>query len=74
MSKTFHMCLDVKGALTNWKLPAFKNMFTREDDTTLTPTEAKAHLLDELSKGREKLPMGKCDNFDFKTGCRGHEQ
>ena len=38
-----------------------------------TPDEVKRALLAELEKGHAVIPMGKCDNFDFKTGCRGHE-
>lgn len=74
MSRSFHFCLDVKGFLMHSKLRDYKGMFTRDDGSSMSPEEAKRTLLDELAKGHEKLPMGKCDNFDFKEGCLGHEE
>lgn len=72
-TRRFHMCLDVRGALTNWQLKDFRNMFKHEDGRTMTPLEAKAQLLEELSHGRNFIPFGKCDNFDHKEhGCQGH--
>ncbi|MFP3564748.1 hypothetical protein [Paraburkholderia sp. SIMBA_030] len=72
-SRQFHMCLDVRGALTNWKKKDFRHMFKHADGRTMTPDEAKAQLLEELSKGHNFIPYGKCDNFDHKEqGCMGH--
>lgn len=71
--KTYHMCLDVKGALKNWKLKDFRGMFRDDSGRTLTPHEARDVLLDELSKGHNLIPYGQCDNFDFaEHGCMGH--
>lgn len=71
--RSFHMCLDVRGALTNWKESDFRGMFKRDDGKTMTPEEAKAVLLEELSQGHNFIPYGKCDNFDHKEhGCLGH--
>ncbi|WP_353192146.1 hypothetical protein [Pandoraea pnomenusa] len=71
--KKFHMCLDVRGALTNWKDRDFKGMFKHDDGRLMTAPEAKAELLEELSKGHNFIPFGKCDNFDHKEhGCMGH--
>ena len=71
--KSFHMALDVRGALTNWKKKDFRGMFKHDDGRTMTPDEAKCVLLDELSKGRNLIPYGKCDHFDHKEhGCLGH--
>lgn len=72
MSKTIHLCLDVKGVLLNWKKKQFSKMFQHEDGSFYTADEAKRTLLDELALGHEVLPIGKCDNFDYKTGCKGH--
>lgn len=68
----FHFSLSVKGALINWKTRDFRKMFKHENGTYYSPEEAKRALLDELSQGHEMIPMGDCDNFDYKTGCRGH--
>ncbi|SEO65825.1 hypothetical protein SAMN05216316_0728 [Nitrosovibrio sp. Nv6] len=74
MGKSYHMCLDVRGALTNWSDRNFRGVFTHDDGRKMTPAEAKSNLLDELSKGHEVIPCGKCDNFDFSgEGCLGHD-
>jgi hypothetical protein len=63
-----HICLSVRGALWNRSFDGFRH----NDGLPMTRREAFDGLCDELSKGHEKLPMGDCDNFDWKTGCRGH--
>lgn len=73
-TRSVHMGLSVRGALTNWKLRDFRGMFKAEDGRTMTPQEAKATLLDELSQGHEVIPYGKCDNWDWKKGCQGHSE
>lgn len=73
MSRRVHMSLSVRGVLTNWTPKMLKNLLRHDDGRTMTAAEAKAALLDELAKGHEMLPYGNCDNFDFKTGCQGHE-
>lgn len=40
--------------------------------TLFTLKEVKSFLQDHLNAGHEVLPIGDCDNFDYKTGCRGH--
>jgi hypothetical protein len=30
-------------------------------------------LMDELAQGHEAIPFSECDNWDWKTGCKGHE-
>ncbi|WP_447639533.1 hypothetical protein [Pandoraea norimbergensis] len=71
--RKFHLCLDVRGALTNWKDRDFKGMFKHDDGRLMTPAEAKAELLEELSRGHNFIPFSKCDNFDHKErGCMGH--
>ena len=67
-----HMCLDVRGAIKNFSKRQLTGMFTRPDGTKLTAEEAREHLLDHLSEGHEVIPMGRCNNFDWKEGCRGH--
>lgn len=73
--KTIHMCISVRGML-NWdRREAKRNLkwITRDDGTRFSSIEEfKNSLIDEISKGREVLPLSECDNFDYKTGCRGH--
>ncbi len=66
------MSLSVRGALTNWPKRMFKNMLQHNDGRSMSADEARATLLDELSKGHEVIPCADCDNFDFKKGCQGH--
>ncbi|PRC92622.1 hypothetical protein [Solimicrobium silvestre] len=68
---TWHMCLNVRGFLNSAKKREYK-MFEHDDGTNMTYDEARNALFDELAQGHEVIPMGKCDNFDYKTGCKGH--
>ena len=38
-----------------------------------TVKEIREFLQSQLDIGREVLPMGNCDNFDYQKGCLGHE-
>ena len=69
-----HCCLDVRGALKSFNKRQLAGLFKRPDGTRLTADEAKDHLFDQLAAGREVLPFGDCDNFDYKKGCQGHPE
>lgn len=70
---TYHCHVDVRGLLNRPK-NKLKKLFTKDDDTYLTPDEAREHLMDELSEGKEVLPFGEpCEGFNYKKGCPGHE-
>jgi hypothetical protein len=64
-----HMCMDIRGAIKN---KAFSG-FTNDDGSPATREQALEYLMDELAKGHDVIPLGECDNFDFKKGCLGHE-
>ncbi len=77
MSKTFHLCVSVRGVLS-WNdkelLRMFKGCITNDEGKVLTTTlEIRNALYDELSKGHEVIKTCDCDNFDYKTGCQGHK-
>lgn len=73
MSKSYHMCVSVRGAL-NRSYRELRGLFRTDDGRRMTGREVKEHLMDELAKGHEVIPASKCDNFDYKgDGCRGHE-
>lgn len=75
-TQSFHMCLSVRGAL-NWPKKELNNAtkwITRKDGTKFTPAGLRDMFMDLLSKGNEVIPIGECDNFDPKTGCRGHNE
>jgi hypothetical protein len=75
-----HMCVSIRGILNNYKTDKqlakfFKNCVTDKNGKIVNDGyEIRQHFYDELIKGREVLPMGKCDNFDYKEGCLGHIQ
>ena len=77
MAKTMHMCMSVRGFLSNSKFPRdFIRMFKRPDGTSLSPEEARDHLYDELAQGHEVIPLSgePCPGFDYSGGgCPGHE-
>lgn len=77
MSRTFHLCLGISGALRMSK-KEFRRVFdgsvTRNDGSRMHLEDFRQYLLDEQAKGHKVVPMCDCDNFDHKTGCKGHEQ
>lgn len=75
MTTRVHMSMSVRGFLRNSRFPAdYEGVFLHDDGRPMTPAEARDHLLDELSMGHELIRVGKCDNFDPKLGCLGHEE
>lgn len=74
MSRTTHMCLSVRGFLKNAKFPHdYRGMFKHDDGRSMPPEEARDFLFDQIKQGREVIPFGDCDNFDYSRGCLGHE-
>lgn len=75
-TRRVHMCQSVRGPLMNWTKRDWKNAttyITPEGGGRCTADELKAHFLKLLADGNEVIPIGDCDNFDPKTGCRGHQ-
>lgn len=70
MSRTVHLSLDVRGAITGtaWK------WVSSPDGKRVTRAEAIEYLMDELAKGHLFLPIGRpCDGFNYQAGgCPGH--
>lgn len=76
VGRKIHMCLDVRGALMNWKDREWRNVITDDSGKLLSSREAKLALLDELAKGHYKIPVGgPCEGFDYgeNGGCPGHD-
>lgn len=73
MPKRIHICLDLKGALTNWKKKDYKNVLLDDAGRPLSPEQCKQQFLDWLGEGKLKVPFGDCDNFDYQKGCQGHD-
>lgn len=71
-----HFCVSVRGILNMTKAEKRKiaTSITIDKKTLRTADEVQEHFLNELSQGHEVLPVGECDNFDYKTVCKGHEE
>jgi hypothetical protein len=69
-TRSFHLCLGVRGAL-RWTNKELKGLL-ENDGKPLNAAEVRTELLRELAMGHEVIPIGRCHNFDWKTGCRGH--
>jgi hypothetical protein len=50
----------------------FRGVFLHDDGRVMTIKEARKALEAELALGHEIVPSAGCDNFDWKTGCKGH--
>ena len=68
----YHCCMSIEGAILNAK--TLKGCITVDGYTLQTVKEIRDFMKGELGKGRRVLPMGKCSNFCYQTGCRGHEK
>lgn len=68
----YHTCMSIDGAILNAK--TLKGCITVDGRTLETVKEIRDFMKGELAKGRCVLPLCKCSNFDYKTGCKGHEK
>jgi hypothetical protein len=71
------MCLSVRGALWNraWLRNSDSSLVGSMIDDAGKKMDSRQIfelLCDSLEKGQLVLPMGDCNDFDPKTGCRGH--
>jgi hypothetical protein len=75
--RTIHMNLSVRGVLhqNNRDLERnFRRTIKGDDGRYVEGAHAiREWFMDQLAQGRELLPLGDCDDFDYKTGCRGHD-
>lgn len=75
MIETVHLSQSITGPLLNWTSSDWQNAtkwITKKDGSAYSARELKMLFIQELSKGHEVIPMGDCDNFDYKRGCLGH--
>ena len=66
----FHTQIDCKGALNHPK--DFIGVITVNGKVLMTVPQIKHFFECQLELGHEVIPCGDCDNFDWKTGCKGH--
>lgn len=67
-----HTCMSIEGAIINAKY--LKGAITVDGYNLQTVKEIRDFMKGELAKGRKVLPMCRCSNFDYQTGCKGHER
>ena len=73
-AKRYCACMSVGGALEWSRSEAEYNCkWIRINGKQPTVDELRRHLADLLAKGVEFIPYKKCDNWDDRVGCRGHE-
>ena len=66
-----HFCLDIEGGIANAK--DLKGCIKVDGRTLETVAEVRKFLRSQLAMGRKFLPCGRCSNFDYQTGRKGHE-
>jgi len=71
MRTQIHMCICIDGLL---KKPnrVLNGLFTSDEGYEVNAAGARKYLCEQKALGRRVLPMGKCDNFDYQDGCKGH--
>lgn len=75
MSKTYHICVDIRGTLNRPNKDLHGMMRDNKTGRRLTAKEVRNVLYDKLSEGWDVLPVGEsCEGFDKKHGCQGHEE
>lgn len=67
-----HMCMSIEGAIRNAK--DLKGCITVNGRTLQTVGEVREYMRGQLALGRKVLPMCGCSNFNYQTGCQGHEK
>lgn len=66
MKRIIHVSLDIDGGIKNAQL--LKGCITVDGRVLNTVKEIRAFLYEQKAMGREVLPIGDCDNFDYKKG------
>lgn len=64
------MCVDIEGVL-RWPNSKLSKLFT-EDGQEKPGSYVRDWLKLQLAQGKRVLPMGKCEGFNYQTGCPGH--
>lgn len=67
-----HLCLNIEGGIKH--AAELRGCIEVDGKTLDTVKEVRAFLREQLALGRKYLPYGECDNFDYQTGCKGHEK
>jgi hypothetical protein len=68
MSKKYHCCINLNGAIKEWRLLTVTDNGTERPATLQEVSDA---VEEAKMKGYEVLPP--CDNVDDRGRCKGHE-
>ena len=68
-----HPCLDIELFIKNTKSDDEISWIKSNEGNTLTNRQVIALLMMHQDKGHKFHPVDECDNFDYQTGCRGHD-
>jgi len=71
MSRNIHMCANIEGLLK--RSDSFLGKLFNDDGKQVSGKRVREWLKQQLAEGKRVIPCGTCDNFDYQTGCRGHE-
>ena len=68
-----HMCMNIEGALRNYKRRSMAGLITEDNGAEWTDKMVRDYLAECLAKGLRVIPFGDCNGFDYQKGCPGHE-
>lgn len=71
ISRNVHMSVCIEGILR--QPDKMLNKLFTEDGKERGGTYVRDWLKLQMAQGKRVLPCGKCDGFDYQTGCPGHE-
>jgi hypothetical protein len=72
---TVHMSQSIIGPLRNWSPKQWRDAtewITKLDGSKYTAEGLKAVFEQLYAEGKHCFPIGDCNDFDYKHGCRGH--
>lgn len=72
MSETMHhVCINLRGALRNWRAQDWRGCVIDDSGKTLTPEEVREYMFDQLAMGRKVIPMdSSCDTSTINVAVR----
>ena len=71
MKTKVHMCISIDGLMRK-RDRELNGLFTDDNGFEINANGARKYLTECKAKGWRVLPMGKCDNFCYQEGCKGH--
>ena len=75
MIKTYHPCLDIRGALRKSDTALSSLNLYDHKGRWMSLAETRKLLRDHLQQGHRVLPMSdECVGFSYESGCPGHEK